>query len=237
MSFDASLAMRIADSYCTDTASEKGLIQSFAQVCQFLSDNPDRLSWRSKANTPSLCETAGLNLLAGKYFLAYRKSDFPTMPTTVPDEIVSIVMQQAYGYPQTDSERMKREHQHAMSAENCVGALLERYLDSVLRTKGWHWCCGDFVKAIDFIGMDEHGNWLALQVKNRDNTENSSSSAIRNGTPIEKWFRSFSRTGATNWDNLPFSLSQHGLSEKGFVAFVKDYLASEKTRLHRLDRD
>lgn len=62
-----------------------------------------------------------------------------------------------------------------MCAENYAGNLLERYLDSVLRKNDWCWCCGDFVKAIDFIGKDDNGKWQALQIKNRDNTENSSS--------------------------------------------------------------
>lgn len=131
-----------------------------------------------------------------------------------------------------ESARIKQEHQQAMGAENCVGALLERYLDSVLRNHGWYWCCGDFVKAIDFISVDENRNWLAVQVKNRDNTENSSSSAIRHGTPILKWFRSFSRTGSTNWQNLPLAMQGYGLTEAGFVAFVRAYIESEKTRLH-----
>lgn len=181
-----------------------------------------------------MLDLGGLKILAEKYFSAYRKSDFPTAPTTIPDEIVSIVMQEAYGYQAADSERVKLEHQHAMSAENCVGSLLERYLDSVLRKNGWHWCCGDFVKAIDFISADGQGSWMAVQIKNRDNTENSSSSGIRNGTPIQKWFRSFSRTGATNWDNLPFSMKGYGLTEAGFIAFVRSYIESEKIRLHGL---
>lgn len=50
--------------------------------------------------------------------------------------------------------------------------------------------------------------WEAVQVKNRDNTENSSSSAIRQGTTIEKWFRTYSkpsrkRATNTNWENFP----------------------------------
>lgn len=135
-------------------------------------------------------------------------------------------MRSAYGYSLAQSERIKKEHQHSMSAENCVGALLERYLDSVLRTEGWHWCCGDFVKAVDFINQDEDGKWIALQVKNRDNSENSSSSAIRNGTPIQKWFRSFSKKPKTNWDNLPPAMRNKGLSEEGFLTFIENYISS-----------
>ena len=140
-------------------------------------------------------------------------------------------MRSAYGYSKEQCERIKKEHQHSMSAENCVGALLERYLDSVLRAEGWHWCCGDFVKAVDFINRDADGRWLTLQVKNRDNSENSSSSAIRNGTPIQKWFRSFSKRQKTNWDNLPPAMREKGLSEENFLKFIDGYISSEKARL------
>ena len=144
--------------------------------------------------------------------------------------MVSEVMQAAYGYSAAECERIKLEHQHAMCAENCVGALLERYLDSVLRAHGWHWCCGDFVRAVDFLRPLPAGGWELLQIKNRDNSENSSSSAIRQGTPILKWFRTYSRTGATNWANLPASMQGVGLSEDGFVRFVCQYLAHERQR-------
>ena len=117
-----------------------------------------------------------------------------------------------------------------MVAENCVGTLLERYLDSVLRPHGWHWCCGNFVKAIDFVRQDHDGQWLALQIKNRDNSENSSSSAIRSGTNIQKWFRSYSRTGNTNWHNLPPLMQGFQVSEQGFISFVRSYLHVEKMK-------
>lgn len=231
MTFDIALARQTAAVNCKDTNSENGLIESFAQICSFLSDHQDRISWRGK-ETPSVYEETGLTTLSNRYFSSYRKSDFPAVPGTVPDEMVSIVMQEAYGYTVEQSEQIKLEHQHSMCAENCVGSLLERYLDSILRPQGWHWCCGDFVKAIDFIRRNNDGTWLALQVKNRDNSENSSSSAIRNGTLIQKWFRSFSKTGATNWNNLPELMQGYDLSEAGFIAFVRTYLEEEKLRVN-----
>jgi len=133
-------------------------------------------------------------------------------------------MHAAYGYSLEDCEKIKLTHQQSMCAENAVGALLERYIDSVLRNYGWHWCCGSFVKAIDFIKRAENGNWYELQIKNRDNSENSSSSAIRNNTQIQKWFRTRSRTGETNWNKLPPLMQGHGLSEGGFRLFVETYL-------------
>lgn len=227
MTFNIELARRTASAHCNNSISENGLVESFSQICNFLADNQDRISWRGK-NTPSVNSQNGLEILADRYFSSYRRSDFPAAPGTVPDEMVSIIMQEAYGYSQEQCAAIKIEHQHSMCAENCVGALLERYLDSILRPQGWHWCCGDFVKAIDFVRKDTNGTWLALQIKNRDNSENSSSSAIRNDTPIQKWFRSFSRSGATNWQRLPELMQGHNLSEAGFINFTKEYLEQNR---------
>ncbi len=227
--FNRKLANQIALTFTADTESEAGLAESFVNVCHFLYDNPNALSWRSRKNRPSTNTPEGLNLLASKYFSAYKRSDFPKAPGTIPDEAVSIVMRAACDYSVEQCERIKLEHQHSMCAENCIGALLERYLDSVLRPNHWYWCCGDFVKAIDFISRDTDGQWLALQIKNRDNSENSSSSAIRQGTTIQKWFRSFSKKPQTNWDNLPPLIQGYGLSEQAFLAFVEAYLRQEKS--------
>lgn len=232
MTFNIALARTVSSKQCSSATSESGLIESFSQICNFLADNEDRLSWRGK-NIPSVKTQAGLEVLAGRYFSSYRKSDFPASPGTVPDEMVSIVMQEAYGYTMEQCEKIKIEHQHSMCAENCVGALLERYLDSVLRSHGWHWCCGDFVKAIDFIRRNDDDTWLALQIKNRDNSENSSSSAIRNGTLIQKWFRSFSKSGATNWENLPELMRGYNLNEEGFIVFARQYLEEERLRIQK----
>lgn len=232
MNFDEQLIRDTVAEFITDNPKEKGLDIAFTEICRFLYDNPDRLSWRSR-NKPSVIDKNGLKVLAEKFFNGFRRSDFPTEPGTIPDEMVSIVMREAYGYSAEQCEKIKIEHQHSMCAENCVGALLERYLDSVLRKQGWHWCCGDFIKAIDFISNDKNGKWLVLQIKNRDNTENSSSSAIRNGTEIQKWFRSFSKKGGTNWDNLPELMQRYNLSESGFIAFVEKYLQEEKAKLNK----
>lgn len=231
MTFNIELARDIAVNYCDDQGEEKGLIEAFAQVCAFISDNPDRLSWRSRTTVPSVQTSSGLDLLADRYYQAYRRSDFPMMARTVPDEMVSIVMMEAFGYAKEDTNRIKVEHQQSMVAENCVGALLERYMDSVLRPNGWHWCCGSFVKAIDFVRRDQDHTWLALQIKNRDNSENSSSSAVRQGTTIQKWFRSFSGTGKTNWENVPPLMHGFNLSEQGFTDFARAYLRTEKARI------
>jgi SinI restriction endonuclease len=232
LTFDLDKARQIAATCSINSNSEQNLVESFAQICSFLADNPDRMSWRGK-NSPSIFDEEGLKILANRYFSSYRKSDFPAIPSTVPDQMVSIVMEEAYGYTPEQCEQIKVSHQHSMCAENCVGALLERYLDSVLRSHDWYWCCGDFVKAIDFVKRDPNGIWLTLQIKNRDNSENSSSSAIRHGTPIQKWFRSFSKKEDTNWKNLPELMQGYSLDENGFIEFVKSYLKHEKEKIHQ----
>jgi SinI restriction endonuclease len=89
---------------------------------------------------------------------------------------------------------------------------------------------GSIVKSVDFIKppLPDADVWTVLQVKNRDNSENSSSSAIRKGTMIEKWFRTYSKTGKTNWSNFPDEQMRTDLSEVLFQAFVKNYLENLK---------
>lgn len=227
---DDMLAQQVAWAIQAEMGADGARVPAFVEICRFLSAHPQSLSWRGQAK-PDVATAAGLEALARKYFAASLASAFPGQPGTVPDSIVSEVMQAAYGYSAAACERIKREHQHAMCAENTVGALLERYLDTVLQPHGWHWCCGDFVRAADFLKPLPEGGWLLVQVKNRDNSENSSSSAIRQGTEIQKWFRTYSRTGATNWSNLPGAMQGFGVSEAGFVAFVRRYLADERRRL------
>lgn len=79
-------------------------------------------------------------------------------------------------------------HYLFMSAENMNGAILEQYLADVLEPNGWLWCAGAIYRAIDFCYFSED-EIILLQVKNKYNTENSSSSAIRIGTDIIKWSR------------------------------------------------
>lgn len=196
-------------------------------VCAFLFDNQEKLSWLGSKPKPLVTTEAGIHCIAKKFFGARLKKDCPAPPTTKPDEVVSLVLRIVYGYTEEQTEKIKPEHQRSMSAENIVGLLLERYIASVMEAHAWVWCAGNFVKAADFLHLD-NGRWTVLQVKNRDNTENSSSSAIRNGTEIEKWSRSFARTGKTNWGKFPDSKFCSKLSEAGFQSFVETYLRAAK---------
>lgn len=152
----------------------------------------------------------------------------PTVPSTVPDDMVSVILESYFKIPQSKIDEAKHLHLLSMSAENIIGDLLERYIASVIEPRGWVWCSGSTVKSVDFIlpPSTNYNDWHFLQIKNRDNSENSSSSAIRSGTQIIKWHRTFSRTGLTNWENFPDRDVAHLLSEEGFILFVREYLSN-----------
>ncbi|WP_084460029.1 MULTISPECIES: SinI family restriction endonuclease [Leuconostoc] len=93
-----------------------------------------------------------------------------------------------------------------MSAENTNGSILEEYLATVLEPRGWYWCAGTTLRAIDFCYFNENekdSKVTLLQVKNKYNTENSSSSAIRDGTKIKKWYRLKHPRKASPYTPLP----------------------------------
>jgi len=132
----------------------------------------------------------------------------------------------------SDEEATSQESHHNlfMSAENVQGALLEEYINSVVSKHGWIWCKGNTLRAVDFCTPD--GKRL-LQIKNKSNSENSSSSNIRSGTTIEKWFRLGTRkkAGKKNpdfkWEGLNRIIESASempcnLCEEDYVRYVED---------------
>lgn len=201
---------------------------SFVFIIRFLQEFPEELSGRGKKPDPSTPE--GIRKLAQKYYKGYTRSHFPKISKLIPDDVVSMIMEEAYDISTIDRQANKEIHSKAMSAENCLGQLLEKYIDSVTRSSGWVWVAGDLIKAVDFI-FPEHDSWKLLQIKNRSNSENSSSKAIRDGTEIEPWCRIKAENGMTYWDSVPESMRNLGLSEDNFRQFVVNYIRNEKERV------
>jgi SinI restriction endonuclease len=204
------------------------LIKPFTQIIKFYAYSPNSLpEKRGKQVTGGVEHVKSLV----KTYHKARSPNRPEKPQTVPDPLVSFILENYFNVPEQNLERASSEHQLAMAAENMVGDLLERYMAKILEPNGWIWCAGSVVKSVDFIKppLPKSEIWTVLQIKNRDNSENSSSSAIRKGTMIEKWFRTFSRTGETNWPNFPDEKMRAHLSEEGFRMYVKRYLEELKT--------
>lgn len=197
--------------------------EKFETICDFLRDNPHSLSCRKK----------DINNIESDDNKAYLKNQFLSKrqryviiqsSRTVPDPAVDVVIKKSEDCSDTELSQIREAHRISMVAENKIGDLLEMYLAEKLEPLDWVWCSGSFVRAIDFIKKENDGSWTCLQVKNRDNTENSSSSQIRNGTPIQKWFRSFSQKNKTNWENFPDESLRSSLSEEEFLQFIDKHV-------------
>lgn len=205
------------------------LADKYANLIKLLALNPEAASKMRGNNSPAVGTEAYIRAQAAS-FSSSRVPRAPEPPATVPDEMVSFILHNYFNVPEANLERAKNEHLLSMGAENLVGELLERYLASVMEPRGWIWCSGSTVKAVDLIKPPAApgGKWKLLQVKNRDNSENSSSSAIRIGTDIEKWFRTFSKKTGSNWGAFPDAEIRPLVSEAGFRKFVKEYLEALK---------
>lgn len=207
-------------------AIDPALVTPYSKLIVFLSEFPEAAAAMRGKSAPAI----GSELYIQKQAIAFasaRKPRAKQPSRTVPDKMVSVVLQAFFDTPAADLARIQREHLLSMGAENLIGDLLERYLASVMEPRGWIWCSGSMVRAVDFVRPPEAAGqgWRLLQVKNRDNSENSSSSAIRSGTAIEKWFRTFSKKAGANWAAFPDATLRPHLSEEGFETFVRQYLA------------
>ncbi len=161
-------------------------------------------------------------------FMNSRLPKAPHAPKTVPDPLIGIILESFFSVPAASIPDYQMHHSLSMAAENIIGDYLERYLASVVEPMGWIWCSGEIVQRVDFIRKSTSGEIVALQVKNRDNSENSSSSKIRAGTSIEKWHRTNSKDGSTNWPDFPDQRCLNLLTEQGFESFCREYVENLK---------
>lgn len=180
------------------------------------------LTFCFEASDPALPnDRASLKPYVSRYYKARNGLIQPKELGTKADPAVDWVLQAFYGLSEQSCADESLAHRRSMQAENIIGALLERYIASVLRPEGWIWCCGSTAKYIDFVHRERKE---ALQIKNRSNSENSASKSVRDGTKIRPWFRIDAKSGKTFWHTLPASPGL--LSEAGFREFIRRY-ASE----------
>ena len=201
--------------------------EALSSVFEFLRQFPEQLSWQGK-NKPNTCTTEGIEAVAIKFYKGRRELRL-SHPSTTADPAVGMVLTSAYDFEAKALDEIIKTHQYAMLAENTVGNFLERYVASKIERLGWCWCSGDIIKATDFIKKTTDG-WQLLQIKNRNNSENSSSSAIRNNTTIEKWYRSVAQSGTTRWDKFPELADDLSLNEGDFLAFIKDTISAFRSQ-------
>lgn len=149
-------------------------------------------------------------------------------PGTVADPIVNTIINARLTRLTADHlEQIKYAHRLSMSAENIQGLLLEEFLAEQLGEYGWYCCWGESVRHVDFCNVDGS----LLQVKNRSNSENSSSSRVRINQPIEKWYRVDARTGLYRWSYFNDKYGTARFSEENFAMFVQQILTGNPNAL------
>lgn len=153
------------------------LENSIRIVTEFLEENPGEAS--------EGCETKEKQI--ENIENAYAKKIEQNERTTKPDYLVSEVLELHFGHDKNKRELIQKQYNDQKQAEMMIGELLEIYIYEEGRVSGWVFTA-ECIKAVDFI-KKEKSDWILLQVKNSDNTENSSAKAIRDGTPILKWHR------------------------------------------------
>lgn len=230
---------------------------SLTQFAESVSDDAIRKYFYSKnapGDLPRLFEIAfsnkslfpDMNLGGGstyrdyldRWIEKYRKAEsYSTQPRRAKpkgscnDPAVKAIVKIATGVSDEAASKQESHHNLFMSAENIQGALLEEYIASGIAEHGWIWCKGNVLRAVDFCLP--HPKLRLLQVKNKSNSENSSSSSVRSGTIIEKWHRLGTKTEGKRklpvyrWDVLngiiaSTSKMSCNLNESDYVKYVED---------------
>jgi len=163
-------------------------------------------------------------------FLKKFKSGYENRPSirhskpsnTIPDPIIdTIIHARMPKLASKDIELIRFGHRLSMAAENILGLMLEEYIHTKVLKFGWSCCWGNCIKAVDFCSE----NGILLQVKNRSNTENSSSNKIREGTEIIKWYRVNATSGACYWNELNTIIGKAKLTnEDDFQEYCKSLI-------------
>ncbi|MCS6813366.1 MAG: SinI family restriction endonuclease [Cyanobacteria bacterium] len=198
---------------------DQPLLEAHRTILTACYQNPG-LSPTLKADTPEALAKAWLKKYNDSYENRISRR-ISRIPGTVADPIVSVIINaRLTGLTTEHLELIKYAHRLSMSAENIQGLLLEEFLAGQLADYGWYCCWGDLVRHVDFCNVDGS----LLQVKNRSNSENSSSSKVRINRPIEKWYRVDARTGSYRWSDFNNRYNTNRFSEENFVIFVQQVL-------------
>jgi len=149
-------------------------------------------------------------------------------PGTIPDPILDTIIRTRL--PLLTEKNLNSvcfAHRLSMSAENILGLLLEEYIANGLKLFRWHCCWGETMRSVDFCKEDGE----LLQIKNRSNSENSSSSKVRDGTSIKKWYRVNANNGSYQWHDLNEKIGSDIFSEKNFEEFIKSVIQQNPSAL------
>ena len=185
------------------------------------------LSPIAKGSTPEVLAQSWLKKYQDSYENRISKR-ISLPPGTIADPIVKTIINARLTELTANSlAQIEYAHRLSMSAENIQGLLLEEFLAEQLADYGWYCCWGESVRHVDFCNV----NGSLLQVKNRSNSENSSSSRVRINQPIEKWYRVDAKIGSYRWAYFNQKYNTARFSEDNFVMFVQKVLIANPEAL------
>jgi len=146
-------------------------------------------------------------------------------PATHSDNAVYEFLKVKKSYTNEIIKNVIKYHYDAMGAENIIGHYLEEFINENKGKENWIWCSGSVIDKIDFIqkiNANKNVTWKALQVKASSNTENSSSSEVRENTEILFWCRrNATKKNSQNWEELREFISNDNLNEENFLEFLR----------------
>ncbi|MDU1911926.1 SinI family restriction endonuclease [Fusobacterium sp.] len=161
----------------------------------------------------------------------YPSSKIASGVQTLPDPVINIMLKQKYINLSEDCLLgIQEAHNLCMNIENIQGELLEEFIARNIEEYGWIWCRGSIIRSVDFYHLNSN---TLLQIKNKYNTENSSSITVRNGRTIEKWNRigkPLNGENTFNWRELNNKINERKLSnnqpnieltEEKYETFIK----------------
>ena len=141
--------------------------------------------------------------------------------TTVPDELVSDMLELIGGVEPHRRQQVQDQYNIQKQIEMKIGDFLEMYLLEHSFAFGWVQT-GNLIRGTDMIKKKTDGTWLKLQIKNSDNTINSSSAGFVVGK-AKTWARRNSTQGTHYWHEFPDPQVRSLLSENAFRKFIKRY--------------
>lgn len=161
------------------------------------------------------------------------------MKQSVDDPILKTMIKEEKDYSDERVDIALDDHNLYMSAENIQGSLLEEYIDTHISKYDWVWAEGETIRACDFIKYNaSNDSYTLLQIKNKYNSENSSSSAIRANTEIKKWYRLGQKTvnkviqPKYRWNELNKIIGvEDEMSEDNYAEFITQIAHKNKNLL------
>ena len=155
-----------------------------------------------------------------------------TPPGTVPDELVAEVLEILCGVDPNSRRAIQRQYNQQKQVEQKIlGIFLELYILKHSFDFGWVQT-GNCIRGTDMIKKNADGSWFKLQIKNSDNTTNSSSASFIADKALT-WRRRNSTKGTQYWQDFPDLNVKPNLSEDGFKKFILSYYSKTSNKERR----